>query len=472
MSLRNEVTRRIAGVYQAYGYLPLDTPIAERLTTLKGAGGDETDALIFTLQTPEGQKIGLRFDLTVPFARIVANYHPHRIKLPFRRYHVGPVFRADAPQPEQGRYRQFTQFDIDVAGSEDVSADAEIVAVMCDAMASLTLSPSSDPEEPGYFIRINSRKLVDAALAGLGLTERHVVHHVLRVLDKLDKLPEDEVLKELQTGRVDSSGAFVDGLGLEEGTATALLRFVKIRGWGRRDTLAQLEANLPNTSASAEAVNEMSLLLDHLDALGVEEHAVLLDASLARGLEYYTGIVYEGTLSGSGVGSVIGGGRYDGLVSRFSNERIPAVGASIGLDRLVAGLRTLNIPIVESGQAAVTLVLATDPALQIEASRVAGELRRSGIPTELYTGEAIGKLAKALRYANSRGFSVTVVVGPDELAGGYVSVKDLSRGKEERAQISARETYRAAGRVGQHQVNREDMPRAVMNIIKGVPSDE
>ena len=488
MLLRNEVVDRIRRVYESFGFVPLDTPVLESLPTLVGSGGDEADKQIFHVTEPgtapvrktgdeledgtpgeSAAGVGMRFDLTVPFARIIAQYHPQQVRLPFRRYHIGPVFRADEPQPEQGRFRQFTQFDCDIAGSSAVAADAEIVAVMVGALESLGLEPApldgaTDPR-PGYFIRVNNRKLVDAFLAGLGITEPAQARHVLRVLDKADKITAAALRAELGEGRFDSSGDRIPGVGLAEATIAAILDFAAVRQDTRAKVVDDLADRLPDTEQSAAALTEVRELLGHLDAFGVSEAGARFDPSLARGLAYYTGTVYEGTLAGAGVGSVIGGGRYDGLVSRFSDDPVAAVGASIGLDRLITGLRNLGLELGTTATTAGVVVLVMPGVDSTHASRAAHELRRAGLATELYVGESVGKVGKQLAYANAQGFRAAVMIGSNELRDDTVTVKDLRAGSEARAGITDNKDYKVAGKSGQQVVPRTDLVAVVRSVI-------
>lgn len=466
MIVRNDVIDKIRRVYESYGYLPLDTPVLELFPTLVGTGGEETDKLIFALQSPEKQQIGMRFDLTVPFARIVAQYHPAYVKLPFRRYHIGPVFRADDPQPEQGRFRQFTQFDIDIAGADTVAADAEIVAVMSDAFQAVGLlndCPSEDPRR--YFIRVNNRRLVDAFLLGVGISDPSTAKHVLRVIDKRDKLTDNELKAELSEGRTDESGDEIRGVGLNPEAIRSIFEFISIEGSKRTDVLADLDAAIRGGREKDEALSEVQLLCEHLDALGVPEEAARLDPSLARGLDYYTNTVFEGALPHAGVGSVMGGGRYNDLVNRFLDEPIPATGASIGLDRLVTGLRNIGLGAGERESTVDVLVLMMPGVPEPEATRVAADLRAQGIGAELYVGEARGKVARQLAFANARGMSVAVLLGEGELAENQVSIKDLRFGSEAREGIADRDTYRSAGTVGQQTVPRSELAATVRRLL-------
>ncbi|MGH3912368.1 MAG: histidine--tRNA ligase [Pseudonocardiaceae bacterium] len=467
MLLRNEVIDRVRRVYESYGYVPLDTPILELLPTLVGTGGEEADKQIFQLETPEKQPIGMRFDLTVPFARVVAQYSPHEIKLPFRRYHIGPVFRADEPHVEQGRFRQFVQFDVDIAGTTSIAADAEIVAVMSSALKSLDLSPVSSESDRGYFIRVNNRRLLDAFLAGIGVDDEGRARHVLRVLDKRDKISDNDLIAELGAGRVDRSGDPISGVGLDADTIKAILDFVSVEGSSRAEVVGALADRIAPGDLAHIALAEVNELLAHLEGLGVEESAARFDPSLARGLAYYTGTVYEGTLSQAGVGSVIGGGRYDGLVSRFRDESVPAVGASIGLDRLITGLRNLKVDLGTTRTAAQVLVLMmpkVEPAL---ASTAAAQLRAAGIATELYVGDAVGKVGRQLAYANAQGFDVAIILGASEIQNNTVTIKDLREGLAARGDIMDNEQFRSAGSAGQSTHPREQLTQRVAELLLG-----
>jgi histidyl-tRNA synthetase len=464
MSLRNHVIDRIRAVYEKYGYVPIDTPILEHRSTLVGSGGAETDKQIFFLDTPEKQRAGLRFDLTVPFARIIAQYHPNEIRLPFRRYHIGPVFRADDPQPEQGRFRQFTQFDIDVAGTNSVAADAEIIAAMSDAMQALGLT--DEPDAPtAYFVRVSSRRLIDAFLIGIGISEPERAKHVMRVIDKRDKITEAELIQELGPGRVDDSGSRITGVGLDASRIDQILGYVKTTADTRAEVLAALDKLIAPSDAKTEAFQQVEQLLEHLAALSVSEAAARLDPSLTRGLEYYTGPVFECSLPNAGVGSVMGGGRYDGLVSRFRDESVPATGASIGIDRIVTGLRTIGLAagIERAGAKVIVLVMPGVP--EAEASRAAHDLRAAGITAELYVGEAMGALARQLAYANARDMAVAVLIGRKEAQAGTVAIKDLRVGDAARKDITDNEAYRRAGSVGQQVVPRDALVETVRALL-------
>lgn len=467
MIARNAVVEKIKRVYEKYGFLPLDTPVLEYLVTLIGTGGEETNKQLFRLESPEREPIAMRFDLTVPFARLVAQY-PEKLKLPFRRYHIGPVFRADKPGP--GRFRQFTQFDIDSAGSESVAVDAEIVAAMCEVMKEVGLCNRGEGDGAlrEYLVRINDRKLVDALLENVPLPNKESHNHVLRVLDKLEKVGLDNVRKELGEGRVDESGDPIRGVKLASPVIEKILAFISVRGHGRADTIERLAEHLSPSKLSSTALQEMRDLAAALESLEVQECDAVFDPSLVRGLDYYTGAVYEGVLLGAaGIGSVMGGGRYDKLVERFLPEekRIPATGASIGLDRFITGLRQLGK--VQTVSTTVKVLVISTPGIPAtELLSAASQLRREGISAQPYLGNAGASMREQLAFANSNGIPIAAIIGEDELKSNTISVKDLRIGRDTRANIRDRDEYRKAGKAGQITVDRRGLAQAVCTMLE------
>jgi len=456
MIARNAVVEKIRSVYEKYGFVPLDTPVLEHLATLVGTGGEQINKELLRSESPEGEPVAMRFDLTVPFARLLAQY-PEQLKLPFRRYHLGPVFRADKPGP--GRFRQFVQFDIDAAGSESVAVDAEVVAAMAETMRTLGLGRGE------FQIRINHRKLVDALLAGNDITDRQTQKHVLRVMDKLLKVGLENIRKELGAGRVDESGDPISGVGLSAGVIDKILEFISIQGASRTELLNALALRLPKTTLSEVALQEMAELNQALASLGVEEAEAIFDPSLMRGLDYYTGPVFEAHLpTAPQFGSVMGGGRYDQLVTRFLDQNIPATGASIGLDRLMEALAQLGkiqtIPTMTK-----VLVLALRGVPTSELLSLANDLRREGIATEVFFGGSKVGFRDQLSVANAKQVPVAVILGEDELKAGTVSVKDLRVGAQARAGLQDREAYRKAGKAGQVVVPRAELIKTVQQML-------
>jgi len=342
---RQWMISKIRGVYESYGFLPLATPAVEYLDVLLGSDpGEEAQSSIFTVSNREGEELGLRFDLTVPLARFFSQ-NRQELGRPFRRYQVAQVWRCDKPEP--GRFREFTQFDLDSVGTTSEIADTEIIAGMCDTLDALGVG--------GYVVRFSSRGLLSSLLRYAGIPAE-AGPDVFRVLDKLEKIGIEKVRLELTAGYLDESGDPIRGVGLAAGHVEKIEQFLAIRAERRDDVVARLRdlfSGVPEATAEIDLVARIS---SHLAALGYEDHRAMLDLSIARGLAYYTGPVFEAQLTEAPqFGSVFGGGRYDGLVKRFLGEEVPAVGASIGVDRLLDMVRTaVNV----TGDAAVTCIVA------------------------------------------------------------------------------------------------------------------
>lgn len=455
---RNEIVGKIKTIYEKYGFVPLDTPSLEHLETLIGAGGEETNKELFRLASPEGDPIAMRFDLTVPFARLIAQY-PDQLALPFRRYQIGAVYRADKPDP--GRYRQFVQFDIDAAGSASLAIDAEIIAAMTEVMRALGLGVGE------YQIRINNRKLVNALLEANNIADADTQKHVLRVIDKLGKVGLANVERELGAGRVDDSGDTIRGVGLERAAIDGVLAFIGVKAVSRSATLDALACLLGEAPTREAALAEMTELNAALTALGVGEAEAVLDPSLMRGLDYYTGPVFEAVLTGAPeFGSVMGGGRYDQLVARFLDQPIPATGVSIGIDRLMAALFQIG-KCAKTQTLTKVLVVAMAGMPPVELLKLAAELRAAGIQTEVFFGAGKTSMKNQLSAANAKDIPIAVIMGEDELKAGTVSVKDLRAGKEARAAIQDRGEYTKAGKSGQVTIQRSELVQKVSEMLAG-----
>jgi len=457
---REDLAAKIRRVYAKFGFVPLDTPAIEPLEVLTGTGGEEINKSLFTLKTPEGESAALRFDLTVPFARLIAQY-PDRFKLPFRRCAVGPVWRADKPDP--GRWREFWQCDIDAAGSDSVSVDAEIVAALCAVMREAGLARGE------YLVRINDRKVVDAFLSGCGITDSQVQKHVLRVVDKLPKAGLDNVKRELGPGRTDDSGDKIRGVGLDQAAVEKVVQFISVKAGNRKSVIEAVSGLVANSAGGEAAISELKALDSALESLGIGDNEAVFDPALARGLDYYTGPVFEVVLPGvPEFGSVGGGGRYDGLAGRFTGANIPATGASVGLDRFIAALRKMG-KIKDPGSPTKVLVVTIPGTPGAELLRLAGELRGAGIATEVYFGQTGVKagVKDQLALANTRGIPVAILMGEDELKAGTVSVKNMGAGSAERSDIKDPDAYRKAGKAGQVTVERAKLVETVRGIIGG-----
>ena len=450
MLARQSMIAAIRGVYELYGFVPLNTPAIEYLDVLTGSAGQEAQQSIFRVVSPENEPLGLRFDLTVPLARVVAQYAD--LPRPFRRYQESPVWRAD--KPDKGRFREFTQFDLDSVGVESEVADTEIIAGMCDTLSALQVGR--------YLVRFSSRAALNLLLEFAGIPAERGVD-VFRVLDKLDKVGLDRVRAELMDGYDDESGDRITGVGLQEQQVDRIERFLHVKSDNRTEVVSQLRdlfSALPNAKAEVDVIDRISR---HLYALGYGDDRVSLDLSIARGLAYYTGPVFEAiVLDAPQFGSVFGGGRYDDLVMRFLGERIPATGASIGVDRLLAALTSLQ-KLGKRKATARVLVLNMDPKLIDDYLAMTWELRRAGIPTELYLGTATG-MGKQLKYGDQYEVPIALLFGSTEKAQGIVTLKDMAIGREKAAHVGDRGEWLAA-RPGQTTAPRDRLVDAVRQLL-------
>ncbi|HYK04245.1 MAG TPA: histidine--tRNA ligase [Thermoanaerobaculia bacterium] len=450
MLARQRMVDTIRGVYENYGFVPLSTPAIEFLDVLSGSAGQEAQSSIFRVTNPEREELGLRFDLTVPLARVVAQYP--ELPRPFRRYQVASVWRAD--KPDKGRYREFTQFDLDSVGVESELADTEIIAGMCDTLSALNVGP--------YLVRFSSRAILNLLLAFAEIPAEQGVD-VFRVLDKLDKVGLDKVRLELMQGYKDESGDIIRGVGLSADQVDRIVRFLAIKSDSRREVSGQVRALFANVEGAAGKLDVVERVSNHLYALGYGDDRVSLDLSIARGLAYYTGTVFEAILlDAPQFGSVFGGGRYDDLVMRFLGQSIPAVGASIGVDRLLAALTHLGRLGTEKATARV-LITHMDAALRDDYLAMTWELRRAGIPTELFLGSAKGP-GKQLKYADQYDIPLAVLYGSNEKEQGIVTIKDLVAGRERMKPTADRKEY-LAQRAGQITAPRGELVETIRRML-------
>ncbi|HNW58543.1 MAG TPA: histidine--tRNA ligase [bacterium] len=408
------------------------------------------DKQVYLFQEPEGHTVGLRFDLTVPLSRFVAD-HPE-LPRPFKRYQFQPVWRYDKPDP--GRFREFSQFDIDTVGSDSLLADTEIIAAMHECLTRLGLN---------YRIRYSSRKLLNGLLAYAGIAAERA-HALFRVIDKLEKQGLDNVKKELGPGRIDASGDPIPGLHLHEEQIARIIRFLSISESTRVATLATLNTLFQGVDAASEGLRELEEIHHYLEAMGIPDSQVVIDPTIARGLDYYTGPIFEAILIDEQLGSfgsVMGGGRYDRLIGKFLGEEIPATGASIGVDRLLSALQKIgSVPARPS--TAEVLVTIMDRERLMDYQRIATELRAAGIKTELYMGKEKG-LGKQLKYADLQMIPVAVICGSDEFAAGQVSIKDL-RAMRAEPEIKDRGEW-VKKKVGQVTVSRATMVGEIRSML-------
>jgi|CXWL01.1.fsa_nt_gi histidyl-tRNA synthetase len=444
---------KIAAVYEAWGFEPLETPAFEYADALGKflPDQDRPNEGVFAFEDDE-EWVALRYDLTAPLARFVAENFDALPK-PYRRWAAGPVWRNEKPGP--GRFREFWQCDADTVGSASPAADAEMIAMACAALE------AAGVKRGGYALKISTRKLLDTVLEKIGVPADAYAKRmvILRAIDKYDRLGGPGVVELLGAGRKDESGDFTKGAGLNLTEANTVLAFIGSGRASRSGSLIRLERDV----GACAAVDELKQIDAVLTSLGVGDDQALIDPTIVRGLEYYTGAVFEAQLiGGEGVsfGSVGGGGRYDDLVARFRGERIPATGFSIGVSRLAAALAA-QAAADEDGP---VVVLVMDQARVGDAFAMADELRRAGVRAEAYLGG--GGMKAQLKYADKRGAPVAVIQGGDELAKGVVTLKDLKLGARLSATVGDdRDAWNAAREQLQRETPRSELVAAVQKML-------
>jgi histidyl-tRNA synthetase len=509
----NEMTAKIREVYEHYGFDPVETPLLEYTDALGKflPDSDRPNEGVFSLQDDDEQWMSLRYDLTAPLARHVAENF-NEIQLPYRTYRAGYVFRNEKPGP--GRFRQFMQFDADTVGAPGVQADAEMCMMMSDTLEALGIKRGD------YVIRVNNRKVLDGVLEAIGLGGDDKAGqrlNVLRAIDKLDKFGPEGVRLLLGEGRKDESGDFTKGAGLAKEQIDRLEKLYAIQSEDRKDyfmfmpisevlgddviispsdrmansphvgemvlgnpRVLDIFADLfPESDKLKEGIEELKLISSLARSAGYGTKRIRVDVSIVRGLEYYTGPVYEAELlfdvtneKGEKVvfGSVGGGGRYDGLVSRFMGQPVPATGFSIGVSRLMTALKNLG----KLGQQnIIEPVLVTVMDGDVEAmgryQRFTQELRAAGIRAEMFQGNW-KKFGNQLKYADRRGCPIAIIQGGDERAQGVVQIKDLIEGKRLSGEIEDNTTWREA-RVAQETVAEADLVAKVKKILVAQAED-
>jgi histidyl-tRNA synthetase len=433
---REHVFDRLRTTFERYGYEPLETPVVENTSVLEGKYGEEGERLLFRV-LKRGQDLesavaslgedrsagalsrqladmALRYDLTIPMSRVIAA-HQNEILLPFRRYQMQPVWRADRPQ--RGRYREFYQCDVDCVGSRSMTVDAEMIAIYNDVYSALGFSD--------FTIRVNHRGLLDGLMEGCGIpTERRVA--ALTALDKLDKIGERGVRDELEKAGLaaESVAPLMEAIGLA-GTPQAILD--------------ALRPTLDRTESGRIGLRELTEIFEALSAMGVPAARYALDISIVRGLAYYTGMICETRLNGSQLGSLGGGGRYDRLIGMFLGRDIPAVGVSFGLERIFTAMDELGLWTDQPATNTQALVALFSPETLAASFALATELRRGGVNTEVYAEPK--ELRPQLSFASKKGVPIVCLVGPDELARDAVTVRDLRSGEQQavpRAEVVAK----------------------------------
>ncbi|AZL59692.1 histidine--tRNA ligase [Tabrizicola piscis] len=465
-----EVTERkamldaIAGVYHRYGFDPLETSAVETVEALGKflPDVDRPNEGVFAWQEDEADWLALRYDLTAPLARVAAQYR-NDLPSPYRRYAMGPVWRNEKPGP--GRFRQFYQCDADTVGSGSVAADAEICAMLADALEVVGI-PRGD-----YVVKVNNRKVLNGVMEVAGLAgddkeaERGIV---LRAIDKIDRLGPDGVRALLGEGRKDESGDFTKGAGLNDAQAQVVLDFVHATAADNEGTILKLMALVSGSEIGQQGVHELQEIASLLAAQGYGPDRIVIDPGVVRGLGYYTGPVYEAELTFQitdekgrprNFGSVAGGGRYDGLVKRFTGQDVPATGVSIGVDRLLAALQAKGRSRADTAGPVVVTVMDRDRMADYMA--MVGDLRQAGIRAEVYLGNP-KNFGNQLKYADKRQSPIAIIQGGNEAAEGKVILKDLILGAKI-AESATLEEWK--DRPAQVEVPRADLVAAVRKML-------
>jgi histidyl-tRNA synthetase len=473
---------KIKAVYERYGFEPVETPFVEYTEALGKflPDQDRPNEGVFSFQDDDDSWLSLRYDLTAPLARYVAENYDVLPK-PYRSYRAGWVFRNEKPGP--GRFRQFMQFDADTVGAASVAADAEICMMAADTMEALGF------ERGQYVIKVNNRKVFDGVLEAVGVTEERQRLAVFRSIDKADKFPIDEIKKLLGSGRKDESGDFTPGANLTSSQTGTILevaspqrnieKVVRFfgRDWNKPFTVRKYKEYLRRALrvdelplSLTEGLREVEQIRRLLRASGYTPQTIRIDPSVVRGLEYYTGPVFEAQLTfqvpnekGEPVvfGSVGGGGRYDGLVGRFRGEDVPATGFSVGVSRLAAALKAVG-KLGDEESSGPVVVTVMDREKLPEYQRMVADLRNAGIPAEMYLGSS-GMKAQ-LKYADRRNSPAAIIAGTDEFASGKIQIKDLAAGKAQAAAIADNRAWREE-RPGQFEVSRSEIVAEVRKLL-------
>ena len=401
----NEMMDTIRSVYESFGFLPIDTPVIELSEVLLAKAGGETEKQIYRFQKGD-HDLALRFDLTVPLARYTA-LHESELVFPFKRYQISKVYRGERPQ--KGRFREFYQCDIDVIGLDELSLfyDAEVPSVIYQLFKKLDFGP--------FTIRLNNRKVLNGFFASMGLKDS--IAEILRIIDKLDKIGEKNVREELKE------------LSVSDENIEKIMKLIRIAG-SNDEILMQLRELGVEDETFTLGVSEMTQVVESMRILGMPEESFRIDLTIARGLDYYTGTVYETTLNEyPGLGSICSGGRYDNLTGYYSKQHMPGIGISIGLTRLFSQLKEIGLIKAEKRTLADALVVALSDKEMPFALKAAAFLREQGIRTDVYFQQK--GMKQKMRYASRLGIPYVVLIGEEEANNGVVAVKDMAEGTQE-----------------------------------------
>ena len=423
MSKRNFILNNIKKVFQKYGFMPLETPAMENLSVLTGKYGDEGDQLLFKVLNsgdylskaseediqqgskkllPKISEKGLKYDLTVPFARYVV-MNQHNIAYPFKRYQIQPVWRADRPQ--RGRYREFFQCDADVIGTNSLICESEIIAMITEVFALIGIKD--------YTIKINHRKILTGITEAIGASGKE--NEFCVAVDKLDKIGLDKVLEELS------------GRGLSEASLQKVVPFLQVDG-SNVEKLAQLRDMLEGSEVGMQGVLEIEEILELVQAFDFEDFKMSLDTKLARGLSYYTGTIFEVQVNNVSIGSVSGGGRYDDLTGVFGVKGLSGVGFSFGVDRLYDVMEELGLFPDSTSQYTKVLIVHFDRETQNHGLKVLSQIRKADISAEIYPDQS--KIKKQFAYADKKNIPFTLIIGSDEISSGQLTLRNMQSGEE------------------------------------------
>jgi histidyl-tRNA synthetase len=396
-----QVVDTIRNTFEVFGFEPLETPALEYASILEGKYGEEGEKLIYKFKDRGGRQVALRYDLTIPLSRVVAMYPA--LPKPLKCYHIAPVWRADKPQ--KGRFREFWQCDADIVGSESMLADAEVITTIYHVLKSLHFKQ--------FTIRINNRKLLNGIAKASGIEEA-TIPSLLRIIDKLEQKGMQGIKDEM----------FEKGFKKEN--IKAILELFSISD-GNKIELLTIKKRFGDSALVLEGIGELEEIFSHLSSMGVDPQFYCFDFSLARGLDYYTGPIFETTVDEPQIGSITGGGRYDTLIGMFSNSDFPATGSSFGLERIITVMEELTIT---PSQSTITdsLVTVFSPEMQKDSLQIATELRSAGIKTEVYFKH--DKLKKQLAYASNKGIPFTIIMGPDEQKDNNVTLRNMVKGNQ------------------------------------------
>lgn len=404
MIRRRHIMEQVREVFEAFGFGPLETPALEREETLLGKYGAEAEKLMYSAQHTQGRdRLALRYDLSVPLARVVAAHQG--LPKPFKRYQIAPVWRAERPQ--KGRYREFYQCDVDTVGAAGMLADAEILQVVYEVLNRLGF--------PEFTIRLNNRKILNG-IGQIAGVPAELLAGLYRAIDKLERIGLEGVQKELESTRIPADAI---------GRMMALLR---VSGESHR-VLGELRDHLGRSEEAGEGISELEEILHLLEAMAVPPDRVRVDFAMVRGLEYYTGPIYETVVERPRIGSLTGGGRYDKLIGLFTGRDLPATGTSLGIERIIDVMEERHM-LPPGVRRTVTQALVTvfDATLLAPSLRLAGQLRQAGVNTEVFLERR--PLSDQLRYADKTGIPVAIFLGPEEVRAGRIKLRHLGSGEE------------------------------------------